>query len=202
MPAPPPVNQRATNQGTQALPNTSQPPSNQPAAQGKKPRRRKADLYAIAERKRRIKQEYANLHHPPPESDSWICEFCEYELYFGTPARALINQYEAKDRRARKIEANRKRLLEKAKLKGRKGKKQTKGAAKAATANNQTTNQQPYDSQAGDQLQDDYLDDGYDDDRVPMAPPLPNNVPPMPGTYNHGSGLVAAGGGTGDRGAG
>mgnify|MGYP005989200687 CR=1 FL=1 len=60
---------------------------------------------------------------PPKFDDIWICEFCEYEKIFGVPPRALIRDYEMKDRRHRQEEADRKRLLEKAKAKSRKGKK-------------------------------------------------------------------------------
>lgn len=69
-------------------------------------------------------------HHPPKGEDVWICEFCEYERIFGEPPRALIRDYEIKDRRHRQEEADRKRLLEKAKAKSRKGKKSGKAPNK------------------------------------------------------------------------
>ena len=100
---------------------------------------------------------------------------------------ALIRQYEIKDRKERKQLANKRRLLEKAKLKGRKGKKQTKNAAKAANGvHQQPLNQQAYDQQPLDQLGgDDYLDDGYDDDSVPLpAPPPAPLKQSMPGAYD------------------
>ncbi|KAF5644274.1 uncharacterized protein FTJAE_2793 [Fusarium tjaetaba] len=62
-------------------------------------------------------------------ADEWICEFCEYEMIFGVPPKALIRQYEMKDRRRRQEEADRKRLLEKAKEKSRKARKGGKKAA-------------------------------------------------------------------------
>jgi hypothetical protein len=141
-------------------------------AQGKKPRRRRGDVYALAARQRKLQQEYNNLQHPPAPEDIWICEFCEYESIFGQPPHALIRQYEIKDRKERRRLAEKRRLLEKAKLKGRKGKKQTKNAAKAASHNAGNVNQQAYDNQPLDQLADDDLDYGYDDDPIPMpAPP-------------------------------
>jgi hypothetical protein len=73
-------------------------------------------------------------NNPPKFEDIWVCEFCEYERIFGEPPRALIREYELKDRRARQEEADRKRLLEKAKAKGRKGKKSGKPAAKGGNA--------------------------------------------------------------------
>jgi hypothetical protein len=155
------------------------------STQGKKLRRRKGDVYALAARQRKLQQEYLNLQHAPASEDIWICEFCEYESIFGEPPRALIRQYEIKDRRERKRLAEKQRLLEKAKLKGRKGKKQTRNATKAANHTaQQPINQQSYDQQldAGD----DYLDDGYDDDpaQMPMLSPQTNNKQAMPGTYN------------------
>lgn len=186
--------------------------SNQPAAaasappnanvQGKKPRRRRGDVYALAARQRKLQQEYNNLQHPPAPEDIWICEFCEYESIFGQPPHALIRQYEIKDRKERRRLAEKRRLLEKAKLKGRKGKKQTKNAAKAANHNAGNVNQQPYDNQPLDQLgDDDDLDYGYDDDAIPMpAPPaVTSHNKAAAGTLNattDKAGGTSAGGGT------
>ncbi|KAF2430997.1 hypothetical protein EJ08DRAFT_207091 [Tothia fuscella] len=124
-------------QGTQTSPNTNgagqmphpnqqgqQPPTQAgaPPPKQKKPRR-PGRVYLLAARQRRLQQEYQNYHHPPRREDLWICEFCEYETIFGGPPTALIRQYEIKDRKIRKELAERRRLLEKAKMKGRKGKK-------------------------------------------------------------------------------
>ena len=196
-------NQKFATHGTQTSPgiatqnNQQVPPAQQQGnaqapAPGKKPRRRRADLYALAARQRRLQQEYSNLHHPPAPEDVWICEFCEYESIFGVPPHALIRQYEVKDRRERRRLAEKRRLLEKAKLKGRKGKKQTKNAAKAgASTAQQAANQQPYDQQPIDPIPgDDYLDDGYDDDPISMPAPPPQTPvkQPVPGSYDTSSG--------------
>ena len=168
--------------------------------QGKKPRRRRGDVYVLAARQRRLQQEYANLHHPPGSEDIWICEFCEYESIFGVPPMALIRQYEIKDRKERKRLAEKRRLLEKAKMKGRKGKKQTKNAARAANGvNQQHLNQQTYDSRPLDQLGgEDYLDDGYDDDSIPLpAPPPAPLKQSMPGAYDATMGRYTAAAGSG-----
>ena len=166
---------------------------------GKKPRRRRGDVYALAARQRKLQQEYSNIQHPPAPEDIWICEFCEYESIFGQPPHALIRQYEIKDRKERRRLAEKRRLLEKAKLKGRKGKKQTKNAAKAASnAAHQAANQQGYDQRPLDQLGDDDLDYGYDDDPIPMpAPPPAPTKQPMPGAYDT---VGKGGGGTRDGG--
>lgn len=201
-PAPGPNHKFATH-GTQTSPgiaapsNQHLPPAQQPGnaqvpGQGKKPRRRRADLYALAARQRRLQQEYKNLHHTPAPEDVWICEFCEYESIFGVPPHALIRQYEVKDRRERRRLAEKRRLLEKAKLKGRKGKKQTKNAAKASNnTTQQAANQQAYDQQPIDPMpRDDFLDDGYDDDPIsmPAPPPQTPTKQPMPGSYETSSG--------------
>lgn len=181
-----------TTQNNQHLPPTQQPANGQVPAQGKKPRRRRADLYAWAARRRRLQQEYSNVHHPPAPEDVWICEFCEYESIFGVPPHALIRQYEIKDRRERRRLAEKRRLLEKAKLKGRKGKKQTKNAAKASgNTAHQPAHQQSYDQQPIDPMPgDDYLDDGYDDDPIsmPVPPSQTSTKQPMPGSYDASSG--------------
>lgn len=98
----------------------------------KKTRRRTGKDYLTAAKQRRHQQGYRNYHSPVASEDVWICEFCEYERIFGTPPEALIRQYEIKDRRARKQEAERRRLLEKAKMKGRKGKKGNKSTPKSS----------------------------------------------------------------------
>ena len=156
----------------------------------KKPRRPLSKQYALAARDRRLQQNYTNFHHPPKEEDVWICEYCEYEAIFGRPPDALIRQYEIKDRRERKRLAEKRRLLEKAKTKGRKGKKGNKNAksANAAAQAQQPSQKQRYDPQSvedypADQqgLQsDDYLLDEYDDDpaSTPTLPPqTPSRIP-------------------------
>ena len=90
---------------------------------------------AARHRQQMAAEQYFN--NPPKLDDIWICEFCEYERIFGEPPRALIREYELKDRRARQEEADRKRLLEKAKAKGRKAKKNVKGPSKGGNAANQ-----------------------------------------------------------------
>ncbi|CAG8977292.1 hypothetical protein HYALB_00012984 [Hymenoscyphus albidus] len=169
-------------------------PQSQPAP-AKKNRRRTGKEYLIAARQRRQQQEFKNYHHPPPAEDVWICEFCEYERIFGTLPEALIKQYEIKDRRIRKQEAERRRLLEKAKMKGRKGKKGNKGSAKnaSATQDRQTSNQhapqsapmnansnhsQSQGTQSEGYYENDYEhDDSQPEEYVEVAQPPP---PPSP----------------------
>lgn len=177
-------------QGTQTSPNMAtqanqaaaqqQVPGSQSNAQPKKTRRSPSSIYALAARQRKIQQQYANLHRPPNPEDIWICEFCEYEAIFGHPPEALIRQYEIKDRKERKRLAEKRRLLEKAKMKGRKGKKATKNAAKNAAA----THAQGYDRHPGDPAAvdghgsngDDYLDHEYDEEPIPIPAP-PHQTP-------------------------
>lgn len=154
----------------------------QPAAQPRKPRRTSGKEYLIAARTRRQQQEFRNFHHPPTLEETWICEFCEYERIFGTPPVALIRQYEIKDRRVRKQEAERRRLLEKAKMKGRKGKKGGKTAPKAlATSQQDRQAIQHHDQRAPpahhsshsqDTQSEDYYEDGEYDDGYHVEEPV------------------------------
>jgi hypothetical protein len=172
-----PASQYSTNPAKQ---NGKQP------APGKKSRRRAGKEYLIAARQRREQQEYQNYHHPPAPEDEWICEFCEYERIFGRPPEALIRQYEIKDRRVRKQEAERRRLLEKAKLKGRKGKKGSKLAAKnvAAAHDRQAHQQQAQQQTSGSQSQgtqsEEYYDEEGDEDYARDEPPPSPTLPPVP----------------------
>lgn len=184
--------------------------NSQSTQQGRKPRRPPAKQYALAAHQRRLRQDYNNYHHPPSGEDVWLCEFCEYESIFGSPPEALMRQYEIKDRRERRRIAEKRRLLEKAKTKGRKGKKGNKNAAKATNATMQPTQgtQKPrYAQQPEEQVpmqhqgtqSDDYLADDYDDDPLPV----PASKIPQPIAHNHnqslraatGSGIVSARGG-------
>ncbi|KAH7115834.1 hypothetical protein B0J11DRAFT_111854 [Dendryphion nanum] len=178
------------HKGGQLNPNQQQQQQQPPP---RKPRRSASKLYAYAARKRRMNQEYTNFHNPP--NPAWICEFCEYEDIFGMPPVALIRQYEIKDRKERKRAAEKRRLLEKARMKGRKGKKASKKAQN--NANNAQHNQNPppggYDQQPDDGpldgQDDEYYDDEYED---PPAKPCDHpgchhhhhqfvRVPPLPG---------------------
>jgi hypothetical protein len=190
---PPPANRGLPHP---PLPKGSQPPPPQQAPLPPKPKRSVAKLYKHAARKRQIQQEYANFHNPP--ANPWICEFCEFEGIFGYKPKALIRQYERKDRQERKRLAEKRRLLEKARQKGRKGKKASKKAQ--ANANNAHHAQNPppggYDHRADDGSLDPQDDEYYDDDddgydRPPAHPcchhechhlphPPPQNVPGIP----------------------
>ncbi|KAF1994278.1 hypothetical protein P154DRAFT_38023 [Amniculicola lignicola CBS 123094] len=152
--------------------NPAPPKPNQQAPPPRKPRRSASKLYAYAARKRRMQQEYANMHNYP--ANPWICEFCEYEDIFGVPPVALIRQYEIKDRKERQRLAEKRRLLEKARMKGRKGKKNPP----AGGYDNRRVDDGPLDGQD----YDDY-DDEYDD--VPPQAPLPGKHCDHPGCHHH-----------------
>lgn len=191
-------------QSAQATANAAQPPQQAASAQGpahgnpagRKPRRRRGDVYTLAARQRRLQQEYTNIQRPPQPEDIWICEFCEYESIFGQPPRALIRQYEIKDRKERRRLAEKKRLLDKARRRGKKAAKSTKNAGKNANNTAQASaQQQEYDTQPLDQLGDDDLEYPYDEDPEPMtvAPPAPAR---QPGSASND--IAGKGGGTGD----
>lgn len=184
-----PPNQRDfATQGTQTSPNMSAmggqqlpppPAAGTPAANpGQRPKRSRDSIYALAARRRKIQQHYANIHNPPSPEEFWMCEFCEYEAIFGEPPRALIRQYEIKDRKERRRLAEKRRLLEKAKMKGRKGKKATKNAAKqAGTQQPAQHNHGPEHAPMDPPHPEDYVGE-YEDD----APPMPTSAPPLPQT--------------------
>lgn len=174
--------QHSTN-GTQHAQQSTAGQQAQP--QGQKPRlRRTGKEYLLAARQRRLQQEYNNYHHPPSGDEVWICEFCEYESIFGTPPEALIRQYEIKDRRERRRMAEKRRLLEKAKMKGRKGKKGSKNAAKNAAAAPQAAPQQarhdqhvnPVHMQHQGTQSEEHLAEDYDDDPISFEAPLPQSA--------------------------
>lgn len=158
----------AAPQGTQQLPPGHLPPPEH----APRPRRSAAREYALAARKRKAEQRYNNQMNPPKKEDRWICEFCEYEMYFDHPPVALTRQYEVKDRREKKRSAEKRRLLEKAKAKGRKGKK-GKGNVKSSSANAThpshmpaTKNDPQYENvlpQNTEYQGDEFFDDGYDE---------------------------------------
>jgi rubrerythrin len=169
---------------SQHAPNTAKQ-SPTPAEPAKRPRRTAGKEYLIAARERRHAQQFKNYHNPPAPEDIWICEFCEYERIFGGPPKALIRQYEIKDRRAKKQEAEKRRLLEKAKMKGRK-KKGNKAAPKPShAANNPPPAQQPQppsmnqsQSQSQGTQSEEYYEEECDDEYVQDGPPPPSPVAP------------------------
>lgn len=163
------------------------PPAPAPAGKGgaqpgkkKKSRRRQEKELRLAAKHRRQEAEYRYINNPPKPEDMWICEFCEYERIFGEPPYALIKQYEIKDQKARRKEAERKRLLEKAKAKSRKAKKATKSPGKTASPQSQQQAGSA-DAPAGhitnpgfttdeyiEDIEGDNFDDSYSQDDPPM----------------------------------
>ncbi|KAK7420666.1 hypothetical protein QQX98_002661 [Neonectria punicea] len=155
-------------------------------------RRRERRLYEkelnMATRHRRQIAADTYFHNPPKPADIWICEFCEYERIFGEPPRALIRDYEVKDRRHRQEEADRKRLLEKAKAKSRKGKKNGKAPARGGTATQtpaqdqgESTGKQgapPMDKGNSHSTQSEEVDygDEFEDEYSNPPPDIPPNI--------------------------
>ncbi|KAJ5723872.1 hypothetical protein N7488_001907 [Penicillium malachiteum] len=169
-----------STQGTQTSPNMGNDISTPHVAtpecvfQKKKKKTPKSPeaIYAAAARRRQNNQQYHNAHNPPRAEDVWVCEFCEYERIFGTPPKALIRQYEIKDRKQRKLLAEKQRLLEKAKSKGRKAKKTTKNGSKNEATHPGYDNTSTESTGSG--LRDDEsLDPEYDDenDSIPATNP-------------------------------
>ncbi|KAL3473939.1 hypothetical protein BJX99DRAFT_232693 [Aspergillus californicus] len=211
-----PHSREFSTQGTQTSPTVAsqlnqqqQQQPHQPVASPEQviPERRKkkrspGSLYALAARQRKTQQQYANAHHTRSLEDMWICEFCDYESIFGRPPEALIRQYEIKDRKERKRLAEKKRLLEKAKTKGRKHKKATRNATK-----NSVTQQSAYDqgydrasvdhsSVGGGPHDEEHLRAEYEDEVAAAAPPPPSTFkPPLPpGSAAKNPSAIASGG--------
>lgn len=205
--APPPAGQQQQyqQQPAQATGNNGGSGQNQRPPRPRKPLSR---LYQLAARQRKLQQEYSNYHHPPASRDDiWICEFCEYEAIFGVEPAALIRQYEEKDRKERKRIAEKRRLLEKAKMKGRKNRKakgKNKGNNSHANNSNNAQKDQQYD-QGADSLtgqapldqEDEFFDDEFDDEPIAQGPPPPPTPTAEP--IDHGA-HGPAGGGMGSQG--
>jgi hypothetical protein len=173
----------ASTQSSQNLP-TAPPPSpslrqgssskqvnRHPAGSARKTRSRLEKELAIAARNRRQVATENYYHSILDSAEIWICEFCEYERIFGEPPRTLIRDYEIKDRRHRQEEADRKRLLEKAKAKSRKGKKNSKVSTKGGLTTDHISDQphatRPADispALTNDRGRSTNSDDGYEDD--------------------------------------
>lgn len=149
-------NYRVPSNDTDIDPESSQRNGNPVESRRKSRWRLERELRIAARHRQRLAAD-TYYQNPPKVEDIWICEFCEYERIFGVPPRALIRDYELKDRRHRQEEADRKRLLEKAKAKSRKGKKGGKGNAKGVQA-------------SGSPLAPAPLED-YDDPQDPQAVP-------------------------------
>ncbi len=111
-------------------------PTNPPAQTGKKKSRgrlnKELDAQARARKREQELWNYAN----PPQDDIYICAFCEFESINGYKPMTLIRAFEMKERKKRLEAERRQRLLEKAKARGRKGKK-GKPPAKNSVPENQ-----------------------------------------------------------------
>ncbi|RGP77920.1 hypothetical protein FLONG3_3989 [Fusarium longipes] len=130
-------------------------------------RRLDRSLDRAARHRRQIATE-ARRRNLDNTTHDWICEFCEYESIFGEPPRALIRAYEIKDRKRRQEEADRKRLLEKAKAKSRKGKKSGKNPSRGEHAVTQPLAQEQ--NSHADTNHHHLAQSGEDEDDYPNSP--------------------------------
>ncbi|CUS08384.1 unnamed protein product [Tuber aestivum] len=109
--------------GTQTSPSISNTNASYPPAP-QQPKKKSGQVRSAATSRR----DYALLRRRRQEAlgggnsngEVWICEFCEYESIFGEAPEALMRQYEIKDRKERRKLAEKRRLLERAKQKGKK----------------------------------------------------------------------------------
>jgi len=177
--------------GQTGLPLEHQPPMNIPNDphidhSSPRPRRRRPSReYAAAARRRRLAQEFDNYQHKPNKDSMWICDFCVYEDIWGKPPIALIRSYEVRDAQERKKAEERRRLLEKAKMKKNKGKgknkksnNQNNGHVTNSTTDNSNNmyNQSNLDPEhySHEVNGEDYYDDDYDDGYDPISPNDPS----------------------------
>ncbi|UNI24128.1 hypothetical protein JDV02_009902 [Purpureocillium takamizusanense] len=154
----------------------------------RKSRRRLDRELDVAARQRKQMAADIYYHQPPRPEDVWICEFCEFESIFGRAPLRLIRDYEIKDRRHRQEEADRKRLLEKAKAKSRKARKSGKPLGKGGhgtQAPEDPRQPDPQDDQDATPMQHSHShstqsEDEYEDDFEDDYPsPPPERVPPL-----------------------
>lgn len=129
-PPPPPENGRRSSQPSGSSKATS---GGSGSSRRRERRRLDKELHAAERQRRRLATE-SYLANRPSSADFWICEFCEYEAIFGEPPKTLVRDYEIKARRHSQEEADRKRLLEKAKAKSRKSRRAAKTSTKGSQA--------------------------------------------------------------------
>jgi len=136
-----------------------------PAQRKKKSRNRVNKELEEQARARKREQELYNYQNPPGD-DMYICPFCDFETVNGYKPKMLIRAFEMKERKKRLEAERRQRLLEKAKARGRKGKK---GKSLAKTAPDHTAhpgqaplmNTNPSEETRSDEYdEDDYGEDG------------------------------------------
>ena len=125
-------------------------------------------------RARKRDQEAYNYQNPPGE-DMYICPFCEFESINGYKPRVLIRAFEMKEREKRLEAERRQRLLEKAKARGRKGKRGKLPAAKTSVPDNQVPpGQQGQPSHNPEARSDEYDEDDYVEDGDGYDPNSPH----------------------------
>jgi len=125
--------------GTQTSPGISNSSYQQQLPAPAKKKMSKPSRHELSQQAQRRRRQEA-LSHNNNNGELWICEFCEYESIFGEPPEALMRQYEIKDRKERRRLAEKRRLLEKAKQKGRKNASKNTGKK---GANNSTATPPP-----------------------------------------------------------
>jgi hypothetical protein len=74
-------------------------------------------------RDRRRQAQEESRRNPPTGEDLYVCDLCMYQRIFGREPKALIRMFEEKVRQERIDEELRRQRLERAKARGRKGKK-------------------------------------------------------------------------------
>ena len=147
MPAPPPPpvklpTHEPVDVGTQTTPSLADMEPILPIRHRRTKEEREFDRKMLVRRQRRDARRKLK---PGEQLPVWVCQFCEFEDVFGYAPLAVISGYEERVRRARRVALERKRLLEKARTRGKKkksvaaNKHQAAKQAAAAAANTSTT---------------------------------------------------------------
>jgi len=128
------------------------------------------------DRRRKAQEDFRK--NPPKDEDTYVCDLCMYQRIFGEPPRHLIRRFEEKVRQERIDEELRRQRLERAKARGRKGKKPfTRNAndEKPVTTQNQQTDYVDDDDDASIDDEGSDEDDGTSQDDIEDSGPLPDH---------------------------
>ncbi|EFX01890.1 hypothetical protein CMQ_4961 [Grosmannia clavigera kw1407] len=109
------------------------------------------ELAKQARERKRIQQRQNAV--TSPSSEFYICPFCEYESFYKKKPKSFIRSFELRERKKREQAEERQRLLDKAKARGRKGKKAARAATSSKTGS--STDSQAQGGRVSDELPDD-----------------------------------------------
>jgi len=181
-----------STKGTQTSPSMSNSGAYPPAS-GMKKKSNPARSAARREfnlQQQRLQQRQTALTNNARGGEIWICEFCEYESIFGHPPEALMRQYDIKDRKERRRQAEKRRLLEKAKQKNKKH--NNNGRNGSGKKSQQQQQQQHQQTQGQSQGQQQLHFSNMSNSTNPPPPPPPPSERDSQGTHSDNTPLASA----------